>query len=44
MVAAQLDCDVSEALGRLKIRADAAGQTLENISLDVLDGLVRFYR
>ena len=44
MVAAQLDCDVSEALGRLKIRADATGQTLEDMALDVLDGVVRFYK
>jgi hypothetical protein len=42
MVAAQLDCDIAEALGRLRIRATATGQTLENLSLDVLDGLVRF--
>ena len=44
MVAVQLDCDVTEALGRLKIRADATGQTLENMALDVLDGVVRFYK
>ena len=44
MVAAELDCDVIEALGRLKIRADATDQTLENLALDVLDGVVRFYK
>ena len=44
IVAAQLDCDVNEALGRLKLRADATGQTLENMALDVLDGAVRFYK
>jgi hypothetical protein len=41
-IAAQLDCDVSVALGRLRIRADATGQTLEHMALDVLDGVARF--
>ncbi|MDP9333742.1 MAG: ANTAR domain-containing protein [Actinomycetota bacterium] len=44
MVAAQLDCDVTEALARLRIRADATGQTLKNIALDVLDGVTVFYK
>jgi len=44
MVAAQLDCDVGEALGRLIIRADATARTLEDMALDVLDGVVRFYK
>jgi len=42
MVAVQVGCDVTEALGRLKIRANATGQTLENLALDVLDGVIRF--
>ena len=42
MVVAQLDCDTAEALGRLKIRAAATGQTLEDLALNVLDGVVRF--
>ena len=44
MIAAQLDCDATEALARLRIRAEATGQTLENMALDVLDGLARFYK
>jgi hypothetical protein len=42
MIAAQLDCDVDEALARMKIRADAMGQTLEHTALDVLDRVIRF--
>jgi hypothetical protein len=42
MVAAQLGCSMEEALGRLRVRADATGQPLEELSLDVLDGIVRF--
>jgi hypothetical protein len=42
MVAVQAGCDVTEALGSLKIRAAATGQTLENLALDVLDGVIRF--
>jgi hypothetical protein len=42
MIAAQVDCDVDEALARLKIRADAMGQTLELTALDVLDRVIRF--
>jgi hypothetical protein len=42
MVAAQVGCDVDEALARLKIRADAMGQTLEHTALDVLDRVIRF--
>ena len=44
MVAAQADCDVSEAFNRLKIRAAALGQTLDELALDVLDRVVRFNR
>jgi hypothetical protein len=42
MVAAQLGCSLEEALGRLRVRADATGQPLEELALDVLDGIVRF--
>ena len=41
-ILAQLDCTVDEALARLKIRADATGQTLEHTALDVLDRVIRF--
>ena len=44
MVAAQAGCDVTEALNRLKIRAAALGQTLDEMALDVLDRVVRFNR
>jgi AmiR/NasT family two-component response regulator len=44
MVAAQADCDIDEALARLRIRARATGQTLEQTALDVLDGEIRFGR
>jgi hypothetical protein len=42
MIAAQVNCDVDEALARLKIRADAMGQSLEHTALDVLDRVIRF--
>ena len=42
VVAAQAECDMSEALNRLHIRAMANGQSLEATALDVLDGLIRF--
>ncbi|MCU1466959.1 MAG: hypothetical protein JWM72_2887 [Actinomycetia bacterium] len=42
MVAAQLGCSMEEALGRLRVRADATGQPLDELALDVLDGIVRF--
>ena len=42
MVAAQLGCSMEEALGRLRVRADATGQALDELALDVLDGIVRF--
>jgi hypothetical protein len=42
MVAAQLGCSMEEALGRLRVRADANGQALDELALDVLDGIVRF--
>ena len=42
MIAAQAGCDVSEAFNRLKIRAAALGQTLDETALDVLDRVIRF--
>jgi hypothetical protein len=42
MIAAQINCDLEEALARLKIRAEAMGQTLEHTALDVLDRVIRF--
>jgi hypothetical protein len=42
MVAAQVGCDLIEAFDRLKIRATAMGQTLEDTALDVIDGVIRF--
>jgi hypothetical protein len=42
MVAAQANCDIGEALGRMTIRADASSQTLEEMALDVLDRVICF--
>ena len=42
MVAAQVHCDTSEALERLKIRSAAGYQTLDETALDVLAGVIRF--
>jgi len=42
MVAAQADCDISEAFNRLKIRSAALGQTVDETALDVLDRVIRF--
>ena len=42
MVAAQLGCSMEEALGRLWVRAAATGQDLDELALDVLDGIIRF--
>jgi nitrate/TMAO reductase-like tetraheme cytochrome c subunit len=42
MIAAQADCDISEAFARLTIRAAAMGQSIEDTALDVLDRIVRF--
>jgi hypothetical protein len=41
-IRAQLDCDFGEALGRLRIRATAANQTLDDVALDVIDHAIRF--
>jgi hypothetical protein len=44
MIAVQADCEIVEALNRLKIRAEAAGQTLHETALEVLDRVIRFDR
>ena len=41
MVSAQADCEMSEGLNRLRIRARAMGQSVEATALDVFDGLIR---
>jgi hypothetical protein len=33
---------MAEALGRLRIRAEATGQTLEHVALDVINRVIRF--
>jgi hypothetical protein len=42
MIAAQIHCGTSEALDRLKIRSAAQGKTLDDLALDVLNGVIRF--
>ncbi len=42
MVAAQVGCDLIEAFDRIKIRADAMGQSLQDTVLDIIDGVIRF--
>jgi len=42
MIAAQAECGVSEAFGRLTIRAAAAGQSRHEMALDVLDHVASF--
>ncbi len=42
MIAAQANCDIVEALNRLKIRAAAMGQSVNDTALDVLDRVIRF--
>ena len=41
MISAQANCSLEEAMQLLIIRADATGQSLEDMALDVIDGLVR---
>jgi hypothetical protein len=43
MVAEQLGCTIGEALTRMRVEADARGQSLEQIALDVLDRILRFH-
>jgi len=42
MIRAELDCDFSAALGRLRIRATAVDQTLDEVALDVIGHSIRF--
>lgn len=42
MICAQTGCDVSEALGKLRIRADAVGHTLHDTAVYVIDNVIRF--
>jgi hypothetical protein len=42
MMAAQLDCDIAEALDRLRIRSLALGQTLDDTANEVLCRAIRF--
>jgi len=42
MVAAQLNCDVEEAMTRLRVRAASLGRPVEQLALDVLDRVERF--
>ena len=42
MISAQLNCEVDEAFNRLKIRAAAMDQTLDETALDVLNRVIRF--
>jgi hypothetical protein len=42
MISAQAECDLTEALALLIVRAAELGQTLETTALDVIDGVIRF--
>ena len=42
IVSVQADCDLIEAFDKLRERALATGQSIEDTALDVLDGLIRF--
>ena len=42
MISAQADCGLEEALQLLIIRADAAQESIEDMALDVIDGVIRF--
>jgi hypothetical protein len=42
MISAQADCSLEEALQLLIIRADAAQESIEDMALDVIDGVIRF--
>ena len=42
MISAQAKCSLEEALQLLIIRADAMGETVEDLALEVLDHRVRF--
>jgi hypothetical protein len=42
MVSTQAKCNLAEALDRLIERADATGKSLDEIAMDVLNGVIRF--
>jgi hypothetical protein len=43
MISAQADCSLDEAMQLLIIRANAAGESIEDMALEVLDHRVRFH-
>jgi hypothetical protein len=42
MISAQAECSLDEAMQLLIIRANAAGETVEDMALEVLDHRIRF--
>ena len=42
MISAQVGCDLSEALGRLRNRPDAISHSLHDTAVYVPDGAIRF--
>jgi hypothetical protein len=42
MISVQADCGIREAFGRLCIRAQALGQTVQVSAVDVLDRVLSF--
>ena len=42
LITIETNWDEDEALGLMVIRAAATGQSLEDVALDVLDGVLRF--
>ena len=42
MISAQAECGIDEAMQLLIIRARAADESVEDMALDVIDGLARF--
>jgi hypothetical protein len=41
VAAVQLDCDVTEVFDRLRAHAQAAGESLEQVALDVIHRVIR---
>jgi len=42
MISAQAECGLDEAVQLLIIRADATHESIEDMALDVIDGVIRF--
>jgi hypothetical protein len=42
MISAQAGCSLGEAMQLLIIRADAVDESIEDVALDVIDGVTRF--